>query len=53
MRKRKQSWESNRDHVRIARVRGSWCFGCDQGLIRDGGKCRVCGVPMLPKRSKK
>jgi hypothetical protein len=36
--------ESNREKVKNSRKRkGYWCYSCDQCIVQDGQKCRVCG----------
>ena len=44
---------SNRQKSQIPRGRSSWCICCDRSLVNDGGRCKVCGAKVLPKRFKK
>jgi len=51
--KKRQTWEKNRDVARQPRHGFHWCDVCDAQLVGAGSKCPVCGHKQVPKRYKK
>lgn len=46
-----ESYDTNRDMAREAKLGKYWCYGCDANLIGDGEKCIRCGwKPIKRKR---
>lgn len=43
---------TNREKAKKAKYGKNWCFGCDQAVVGQTGKCPVCGRRVNRKKIK-